>query len=122
MQIEIGKSYKSAGGAKVKVMFSGPRSFYASNGGHYAPDGTLLYSVPESDRVAHRLIAEWTEGPVRTVTRREIVPGVYGRVCLIGKYTGDSVHVEIGTGCNAAELRAAAATFLELAEALEDVG
>ena len=26
------------------------------------------------------LVAEWTESPVRTVTRKEIVPGRYGRI------------------------------------------
>lgn len=58
--------------------------------------------------------------PVRTVTRKEIVPGTYGdvgvsRVPLCG------VEISYKRYANAASLRAAAATFIELADALEEV-
>ncbi len=60
-------------------------------------------------------------GPVRTVTRKEIVPGVYGVVRVYG--TGSrGVNVDI-TGNyshkSSDELRAAASVFNELADALD---
>lgn len=62
------------------------------------------------------------EGPVRTVTRREIVPGVYGHVEVADKLEPDSVIVRIGsyTPMTADELDAAARTLQQLAEALRD--
>lgn len=76
------------------------------------------------------LIAEWVEGPVRTVTRREVVEGVYSRIEVlkpestreaqirfatrIGSDKGGTVHIMTST-----ELKAAAAVLLELAGALE---
>ena len=70
-------------------------------------------------------------GPIRTVTRREIVPGPYGRVEVSGTYKGErvtldwsengSVHTAVPiVGLNAEELREAAHLFFQLAEALED--
>ena len=57
-----------------------------------------------------------TQGPVRTVTRKEIVPGCYGIV-----HVATTGHVGINTySRNPAELRAAAATLIEIADALED--
>jgi hypothetical protein len=52
-------------------------------------------------------------GPVRTVTRRDVVPGIYGRVCVeeTGVVSCESMR-------SPAELRAAAATLTEIADAL----
>lgn len=69
--------------------------------------------------------------PVRTVTRREIVPGTYGRIVVTGTYKesrvtlnwegSSSIHtaVEI-VGLDAEELREAAHLFSQLAEVLEE--
>lgn len=61
------------------------------------------------------------EGPVRTVTRREIVPGVYGKVrvneCGIG---GGVESIEMRPTRSPEELREASHIFNQLAEALEE--
>jgi len=79
---------------------------------------------------------ELVEGPVRNVTRTEIVPGVYGRVKVggenyNGQHTGNGVAVSFTlrgdsqtvtfAAMNAAELRDAANTFTVLADALDEV-
>lgn len=72
-------------------------------------NGTGDYTTPD-------LISEWpSDGPVRTVTRREIVPGVYGavRVDCLG-------YTVVMPSRSPTELRAAAATLIEIADALED--
>lgn len=56
--------------------------------------------------------------PIRTVTRKEIVPGVYGNISIAvtsNKYVG----VHINSNMDAAELREAAHTLNQIAEALE---
>ena len=65
------------------------------------------------------LVAEWTEGPIRTVTRREIMPGTYGLVTVdpSGAYVRLGLVREIFT---ADELDAAAAVLTQLAEALRN--
>lgn len=57
--------------------------------------------------------------PIRTVTRREIVPGTYGPV-NVGSQAGDAVWVVIDGSRNAAELREAAHLFNQIAEVLEE--
>lgn len=80
-----------------------------------------------------------TRGPIRAVTRKEIVPGRYGVVNVGGAASiiefgspveaEHKVHVSIGgfgmvmqtPYYNASELRAAAATLAEIADALDEV-
>lgn len=58
--------------------------------------------------------------PVREVTRKEIVPGVYGTV-RVGFRGETYVNIRMERDYHTApELRAAAATLIELADALED--
>lgn len=64
--------------------------------------------------------------PIRTVTRREIVPGTYGKI-FINDYNESantvSLNVKDDFGCvyfTAEELRESAHIFNQLAEALED--
>lgn len=54
------------------------------------------------------------ENPVRIVTRKEIVPGTYGRVRIT---SGGYVHVN--SMKDASDIRAAIATLTEIAEAME---
>ena len=69
---------------------------------------------------------ELDEGPVRTVTRKEIVPGVYGVVSVASQFA-DATPVALWkhgieapmVTLNSTELRSAAATLIELADALE---
>lgn len=61
--------------------------------------------------------------PVREVTRKEIVPGVYGRVRVIEEATGRVAFSMGESGTyhvfNPTELREAATVFNQLADALE---
>lgn len=79
-----------------------------------------------------RLVDEWTDeptGPVITETIKRIKPGVYGRVEVLSGPTdmcASAVQVTIHPGSpvsphlwlDASELRAAAATLTEIADAL----
>ena len=127
MQIEVGKYYRARDGRKVGPMTAtrwpevlGGRNvdgknciFNKSNGTHGDADS--------EDPVIHNnqafdLIAEWQEGPVRTVTCKEIVRGWYGIV-----HVAKNGNVGVNTySRNPTELRAAAATLIEIADALEE--
>lgn len=93
----------------------------------------FFYSDMDGDRLNTR--DEYWElvtpaSPVRSVPRKEIMPGVYGRVRVGAsingwvevQYVRRDIPVDIdGAALNAAELRAAAATFTVLADALDEV-
>ena len=83
--------------------------------------------VGHHDETALELV---NEGPIRTVTRREIVPGVYGRLEVCVPYLdscmsvllvdrGGNRHDQINY-LDATELREAAHLFNQLAEVLEE--
>lgn len=59
------------------------------------------------------------EGPIRTVTRREIVPGKYGGVVIDEHQTGDPL-VRFNAKADSASLRSAAKLFNELADVLDE--
>jgi len=71
------------------------------------------------------VVAPATTTAIRTVTRREIVPGVYG---TMGVGRTDGHYVSVGfigamddyVGLNSSDLRAAAALFTELADVLDE--
>lgn len=124
MKIEEGKFYRTRDGQKV-----GPvRRKDRDSGTPWIADQCFDDWVSEwretgsllSSGQPHPLdlVAEWTEGPVRTVTRKEIVPGDYG---IVKVTTNPHVWVSIGVfrEQTPAELRAAAATLTEIADALE---
>lgn len=135
MQIEAGKYYRTRDGRKVgpmKVWPSGDgewESLETFTDGLWKDDGSPLYSDKEYVD-SPTLVAEWTEGPVRTetVTTRRIVPGVYGIVRIKNGRNGNAVDVWLNgseaTGFahwyTADELDAAARTLQQLAEALRD--
>jgi len=139
IKIEEGKYYRTRDGRKVGPMsvwgkytdkdgaplydcedrkFSG--TYWSSSGSNGEPS---VANSPELD-----LTAEWTDGPVRTVTRTEIVPGTYG-VLSVGTVGASGARIPINFGSSAggerfydaSELRAAATTFIELADALDEV-
>ena len=132
MKLEVGKFYKTRDGRKV-----GPMKNNWSTSGHFCwcVDVGCCSSVLwdevgcSGSHCDNDLIAPWPAeptGPVRTVTRttREIVPGTYGDV-RVGKAVDDIIMVAFGhcepmSPYSAAELRALAATAVELADALED--
>ena len=60
---------------------------------------------------------ELATGPVRTVTRKEIISGFYGAV-KVAPYDDERVFVHVSSTLSAAELREAIATLTEIADAL----
>jgi len=139
MKLEVGKYYRTREGEKV-----GPMRGHADGGWYAANDkcergwydnGARFYGSRDST-----IIAEWTDepaapkpsatGPVRTVTRKEIVPGVYGDVSVSWGRGSDEIAlclVKHGEKADyvghcfltATDIRAAIATLTEIAEALE---
>lgn len=86
MKLEVGKYYRTSDGRKVgpiePVMVVAGHFHYDASRGTFSEDGTS-YAGADKD-----IIAEWSDatevGPVRTVTRHEIVPGKYGNVTVWG--------------------------------------
>lgn len=139
MKIAEGKSYKAADGRKISNMrWSGEhRCFYGTdervgsafsrayraNGKH---GSEFISNEPFFD-----LVSEWEPtGPVVTETVKRINPGIYGKLNITGTYQKNRVTLDWVTddfhsappivGLDAAELRAAAATLTELADALDE--
>ena len=121
--IREGGYYKTRDGRKVGPMMATEGididkwPWFSNTYGYHAvgPQGESCILSHDDD-----LIAEWTDGPVRTVTRTvtEIVPGNYGIVMVY--MVGKSVRTEFNrSDAGPAELKAAAAVLLELAGALD---
>ena len=144
MKIEAGKFYRTRDGRKVGPILYGqphdpevdgdqPPPWPFRSGDHwYKIDGFSCPGSLSDHTDKDDLIAEWTDepaGPVRTRTVTEIVPGVYGRIEVYAYRDGTAgirprledggVAGESFAALNAAELRAAAAVFVQLADALE---
>lgn len=131
MQIEAGKYYRTRDGRKA-----GPAKLHSETYGFWdlgqeyevchEADGTYL----DGGNNPSDLIAEWVEdGPVRTetVTKRRIVPGVYGRIRIWADSPAGMVRWSItgqsGVNCHdmtATELDDLAMVASQLAEALRD--
>lgn len=132
--IKEGGFYRTRDGQKLGPMYP------TSDNGHFpwrpsefehprgvsgwANDG--LYTVmPQNDD--RDIVAEWVEGPVRkrTIETTDILPGVYGKVRVnavlepAGVQTERTVSLSTGGEFTASELRAAAQTLTELADALD---
>lgn len=143
MKIEAGKYYRTRDGKKVGPInrrddrpkwggfIKGDADGAVDGYRYWADDGAHYYNISEYD-----IISEWHDeptSPVRTVTRKEIVPGTYGRVSVLGPAPGGGA-IELAlvephgtlapksgaTSLNPAELRAAIAIFTQLADALDD--
>lgn len=94
----------------------------------------IWYTAPDGHRQNSSCPRDWDlvesiESPIRTVTRREVVDGVYGHV-EVGTVTNDPLSPRVmvfigvrgagGTLLNANELRSAAMVLSQIAEALDD--
>ena len=136
LKLEVGKYYRDADGNKRGPMSQDPGfdgliwdegDEDRGNDYHWMKDG----QAGAGARHAVDLIAEWPDaptGPVRTVTRKEVVPGIYNRLG-VGEQSGDCIWVglvendgdyDLGSLLNASQLRALAATLTEIADALEE--
>lgn len=129
MKLEAGKFYKTRNGLK----FGPAEEVYPfGNSGWVVPSSTGHPATYDSygNRISpccsneEDLVSEWHDGPTRTVTRREIVPGVYGKIFINHSDNNIvSINVRNDFGCvefNAEELREAAHLFNQLAEVLEE--
>ena len=86
--------------------------------------GHLQDTEEDGEFGSWRIISRAPESPtspIRTVTRttKEIVPGVYGAVEVYNIDDGDQIGVTMDCGMSPAELRVAAITLNEIADALE---
>lgn len=127
LKLEVGKYYKTRDGRKVGPMKNSYHTagYYCwhtisgnCNSNLWNEDG-CSGSACEAD-----LISEWPvapTGPVRTVTKREIVYGVHGDIEVVEDDTHQGgIGIYINATMNAARIRAAANSMLAVADALED--
>jgi hypothetical protein len=135
LKLETGKFYKTRDGQKVgPMLFRRDCDDYAVDG-FEGPYGNAWWSengirggmgdIHDGD-----IVAEWKESPVRTVTRKEIASGTYGRL-YVAKQGGteprllinlaDEAGVSRGVshGWSVDELRNAIGVLTEIADALE---
>ena len=135
LKLEVGKTYKRRDGTLIRITGTTDSIVYPykdEEGISYTKDG-VYWKIEEPDR--RDLIEEVkpeTPSPVRTVTRKEVVPGVYGRISIsldddnttVGiqrtSRSGKLHEKEIVHYFNAKELREAAALMIEIADALEN--
>ena len=122
LKLEVGKYYRGVDGNKY-----GPMECVRSTEHPWNEAGSVSYHVWRCDGTSKwqgdpTLIAEWPAeptGPVRTVTRKEIVPGNYGAVVLHRADDGVDISVELHSD-DLSGICAAIATLTEIADALED--
>ncbi len=132
LKIEAGKYYKTRDGRKV-----GPMRELDRNDTDWPwtdQDGDMPYQryndkgngIGLRMEDCRHIISEWqdeTPSPIRTVTRREIVPGNYGCVEIDVHAYGMSVVVDFSTvRHDAGELREAAHLLNQIAEVLGENG
>ena len=86
-KLEAGKYYKTRDGRKVGPLTKSHLGF--TDGIHnYTEYG--MAAGPLLD-----IISEWSESPIREVTRRELVAGVYGRVYVEPPRSSGKVAIEL---------------------------
>lgn len=123
LTVEAGRYYIDGHGEKRGPMKDQYNYFVDARGWGFYANGQRMAKSDEPDHPDH-LVDEWVEpdaeGPVRTVTRREIVPGEYGGV-VVEEHVGSVVHLHLlRNTLDAQELRSAAMILSQLAEALDD--
>ena len=125
MKLEVGKYYRTRDGRKAGPVYETSNCNFPfgacvddDDRQGYTAKGCWLF---REEKHHLDLIAEWADkpeaqpaGPVRTITRKEIVPGVYGEVTV-----DDDGDVRVGYMRDAATIRAAIATLTEIADAME---
>lgn len=128
MKPEIGKSYKTKSGLRAsciglstnmfQIRVDGVTSF-VDDGCFWLDDKGIFNGLKEKFGDLS-IVSEWNEGPIRTVTRKEIVVGEYGKIAIIDS-NEQSVRLSlIYSGFDSSDLRSASKLFIELADALEE--
>lgn len=123
LAIQEGRYYIDGHGEKRGPMKAERAWFIDDRGWSFYADGQRMAKSGETGHPDH-LVSEWVEpaadGPVRTITRREIVPGEYGGV-VVEEHVGSVVHLHmLRNTMDSLELRSAAMVLSQLAEALDD--
>ena len=74
-------------------------------------------------RLPHwRIISRANQGPVREVTRKEIVPGVYGKLSVGFDGPNGELLIDLTQGLTEDELTAAITTLTQIRDAMADSG
>lgn len=126
LPIQAGKTYKTRDGRKVTCIsaFDHTAKFSEHQNLTWVDTGTNSKIIPNDP---WDLVDDWNS-PVREVTRKEIVPGVYGRIKILNSDMENNAylwfdHPEDGDRklyhFTANELREAAKVFVQLADALD---
>ena len=123
MKIEIGKYYMNADGEKVGPMVGTMFKWVMGE------DDSAIYPFEwtnegKGSNGAPHLIAEWSEepqqkSPIRTVTRKEIVPGVYGNIVITSSVNDFTMISMVDHPMTSGELTAAIATLTEIRDSLD---
>jgi len=80
---------------------------------------TILFDHPISTLTNWRIVTRAAKSPVRTVTRKEIVPGVYGKVTVTKSMSAfGCCGVQIYDDMTSSDLTAAIATLTEIRDAM----
>lgn len=123
VEIEAGKFYRTRGGEKVGPMepsHSGIEDYpwRAPQGGSWLYHTSGRYGDGTHDE-QRDIVAEWHEGPVRTITRKEVVLGAYGPLQITAATPSSVVCSIKSIWLDAEALRTAADLLLEVADALD---
>lgn len=122
LKLEVGKFYRDAEGRKVGPMYNGGHGDGFPWSAHAWPH--YYSNTGRLDGADNDLIALWQDaptGPVRTVTHKEIVPGVYGSL-RVNIHPDGSVFLSMDDEVehDASDIRALIVTLSDIADALED--
>lgn len=125
MKIEAGKYYKTRDGRKVGPMREIDRELTDYPWTDQVEEMPMQRYNDWGEEVgepsSHDLISEWQDeatSPIRTVTRREIVPGNYG---LIQIFDNGCMYIETDS-YTAEQCREAAHLLNQIAEVLQENG
>lgn len=123
LKLEVGKSYKRRGGTLTRITKTTESVVYPytdEEGFTYREDGVYWHSEnPHKWDIVEEVKTQvTTRSPVRTVTRKEVVPGVYGNVKA---YINGAGKIGAQATClDKDNIREAIATLTLIADALEN--
>lgn len=117
MKLEVGNYYKTRSGEKVGPCESTQSRIVPFDCGsywYYQEDGTAGSGILDSQR-EWDIVSEWVDTPVKTVSKREIVPGVYGNLSV-----NDSMGIHVGWTYGVGEIKQLIDTLQEIVSVLEE--
>lgn len=122
LKLEVGKTYKRRDGVIIDIveLVEGGiiYPFRCDRGQTYTPEGEMFGTKDPSPYDIVSEVKPETPSPVRTVTRKEVVPGVYGNVKA---YINGAGKIGAEATClDKDNIREAIATLTLIADALEN--